>query len=306
MNTSSNAMSDTRTASHATFAAGPSFGQQLYWSIRRELWEFRSIYVVQLAVAGIFLFGFLVSLGRFRHKILGLSSLDPMQQHQLIEQPYSFAAGLIMAAGFIVGIFYSLEALQSERRDRSILFWKSLPVSDLTTVLAKASIPMVIIPAISFVLGVAVQIVMMLLHGIVLRANGVPEGVFFSHLPIFQIWAMLFYHLLVLHSLGFAPLYAWLLLVSGWARRLAFLWAALPLVVVAVIENFVFGTSTFIGFWFSPAPGGDGFSRGMSMEPMARIHPAEFFVSTSVWAGLAVAILLLAATVRLRRYREPN
>ena len=96
------------------------------------------------------------------------------------------------------------------------------------------------------------------------------------------------------------------MLVSGWARRLAFLWAALQLVVVAVIENFAFGTSTFLGFWFSDAPGGDGFSRGMAMQPLARIHPAEFFASSTVWAGLAVAILLLGATVRLRRYREPN
>src|SRR3954464_6865186 len=251
MNTSSNAMSDTRAASHAFSAAGPSMGQQLYWSVRRELWEFRSIYVVQLAVAGIFLFGFLISLMRFRYKMRNFLLLGPMQQHELIEQPYAFAAGLIMAAGFVVGIFYALEALQSERRDRSILFWKSLPVSDITTVLAKASIPMVIIPGISFVLAVAVQSIMMVLHSVVLRANGIPAGVFFSHLQIFQIWAMLGYHLLILHSLGFAPLYAWLLLVSGWARRLAFLWAALPLVVVAVIENLIFGSSAFLGFWFS-------------------------------------------------------
>ena len=306
MNTSSNAMSDTRAASDAISSAGPTMGQQLYWSIRRELWEFRSIYIVQLAVGGIFLFGFVISLMRFRYKMRDFLLLDPIQQHKLIEQPYTFAAGLIMAAGFVVGIFYALEALQSERRDRSILFWKSLPVSDITTVLAKASIPMVIIPAISFVLAVAVQSIMMVLHSIVLRANGIPVSIFFSHLAIFQIWAMLGYHLLVLHSLGFAPLYSWLLLVSGWARRLAFLWAALPLVVIAVIENLVFGSSAFLGFWFSDAPGGDGFSHGMAMQPLARIHPAEFFASSNVWAGLAVAILLLAATVRLRRYREPN
>ena len=306
MNISSDAIQESQAASHVITSPVVSLPRQVYWSVRRELWEFRSIYVVQLAVAGIFLFGFLISLMRFRYKMRNFLLLGPMQQHELIEQPYAFAAGLIMAAGFVVGIFYALEALQSERRDRSILFWKSLPVSDISAVLAKASIPIAIVPAISFVLAVAVHIVMMLLHSVVLRANGLSPDVFFSRLPIFQIWAMLFYHLLVLHSLGFAPLYSWLLLVSGWARRLAFLWAALPLVVIAVAENLLFGTSNFVGFWFSNAAGGDGFSRGMAMEPLARIHPMEFFVSPGLWAGLALATVLLAATVRLRRYREPN
>ncbi len=68
----------------------------------------------------------------------------------MIEQPYTFAAGCIMATAFIVGVFYCLDALHGERRDRSILFWKSLPVSDLTTVLSKASIPLVVLPLLSF------------------------------------------------------------------------------------------------------------------------------------------------------------
>jgi len=115
---------------------------------------------------------------------------------------------------------------------------------------------------------------------------------------------VLAYHLLVLHSLGFAPLYGWLLLVSGWARRLAFLWAVLPLVAVGIISNVVFDSPNFFGF-FGDAPGGDGFNRGMMMEPLARIHPSQFFGSPIMWIGLAIATLLLTCAVRLRRYREP-
>ena len=70
---------------------------------------------------------------------------------------------LIMATAFYRGIFYSLEALHGERRDRSILFWKSLPVSDLTTVLAKASIPLVVLPLLVFAITAALQFVMLLL-----------------------------------------------------------------------------------------------------------------------------------------------
>jgi len=285
-------------------AAGIPWTRGFYWSVRRELWEFRSIYLVQFAVAGIYLFGFLISLIHLPHKLRHLSSLDPMQQRELIEQPFEFAAGVIMAAGFFIGIFYALEALQSERRDRSILFWKSLPVSDTTTVLAEASIPMVVVPALSFAIALVVQLVMVLLSSLVLLANGISLETFFNSLPLLQMWSVLGYHLLVLHSLGFAPLYGWLLLVSGWARRLAFLWAALPLIAAGIIANVVFDSPNFFGF-FADTPGGDGFSHGMMMEPLARIHPGEFFGSPTLWIGVVVAAVLFAATIRLRRYRGP-
>lgn len=302
MSTQPNVMSEFARPADNAIAEIP-WVQRFYWSVRSELWEFRSIYLVQFAVAGIFLFGFLLSLLRLPHKMRHFSALDPMQQRELIEQPFEFAAGVIMAAGFLVGIFYALEALQSERRDRSILFWKSLPVSDVTTVLAKASIPMVIIPALSFAIAVVLQLVMVLLSSAVMPASGISLATFFSYLPLLQMWLVLAYHLLVLHSLGFAPLYSWLLLVSGWARRLAFLWAVLPLLAFGIIQKVVFDSKDF--FFFSESPGGDGFTHGMMMEPLSRIHPSEFFASPLWWIGLLVTTMLLGATIRLRRYRGP-
>jgi ABC-2 type transport system permease protein len=303
MSTQPNVMSEFAGSADAAIAEIP-WTRRLYWSVRRELWEFRSIYLVQFAVAGIFLFGFLVSLLRLPHKMRHFSALDPMQQRTMIEQPFEYAAGVIMASGFFVAIFYALEALQSERRDRSILFWKSLPVSDAITVLAKASIPMAVIPALSFVIAVVVQILMLLLSMAVMPASGIEIRTFLGYLPLFQMWLVLAYHLLVLHSLGFAPLYGWLLLVSGWARRLAFLWAVLPLIAAGIIANVVFDSPNFFGF-FGDAPGGDGFNHGMMMEPLARIHPGEFFASPILWVGLMIAAVLLAGAVRLRRYRGP-
>ena len=124
----------------------------MYWSVRRELWEHRSIYLAPLAAAAVSLLGFLTGL-----------TLSPAHRHEGLDTPYEFAAVLIMGTGFIVGIFYSLDALYGERRDRSILFWKSLPVSDLTTVLSKFAIPLVILPLLSFAITVVTQFVMMLL-----------------------------------------------------------------------------------------------------------------------------------------------
>ena len=104
----------------------------MYWSVRRELWENRSIYLAPLAVAAVALFGFsLSSIAGIWEKPLRLNPAQP-------QAPYDMAAGLMMLTGIVVSVFYCLDALHGERRDRSILFWKSLPVSDLTTVLAKA------------------------------------------------------------------------------------------------------------------------------------------------------------------------
>ncbi len=129
MNTQSNTLSgsfDARTAASA--ALSPT--RPIYWSIRRELWESRSIYIAPLCVAAVFLFGFLISTISLPGKMRSLSALDPAHQRQAIAMPYDMAAGLLMLTAMLVGAFYCLDALHGERRNRSILFWKSLPVSE--------------------------------------------------------------------------------------------------------------------------------------------------------------------------------
>src|SRR6266849_7065479 len=125
MNTQSDAVPEARLESQGIAPAVIPETRLLYWSVRRELWENRSIYVAPLAAAVVFLFGFLISTFLLRHRMHGTWALNPEQQHQLLAVPYEIAAALIMGTAFIVGIFYSLDALYGERRDRSILFWKS-------------------------------------------------------------------------------------------------------------------------------------------------------------------------------------
>jgi len=147
MSTPSNAMSESIQAQSVAPAAFPAT-RALYWSVRRELWENRSIYLAPLAVAAVALFAFSISaIAGIWEKAL---KLDPAQASKAVTQPYDIAAGLMMLTCIIVSVFYCLDALHSERRDRSILFWKSLPVSDLTTVLAKVSIPLVVLPLLTF------------------------------------------------------------------------------------------------------------------------------------------------------------
>src|ERR1700719_4587151 len=133
MNTHSNAVPEFPLESQVVAPSVLTATRPMYWSLRRELWENRSIYIAPLAVAGVALFGFsLSSIAGIWEKPLRLNPAQP-------QAPYDMAAGLMMLTGIVVSVFYCLDALHGERRDRRILFWKSLPVSDLTTVLAKAS-----------------------------------------------------------------------------------------------------------------------------------------------------------------------
>jgi len=284
----------------------------LYWSVRRELWENRSIYIAPLAVAGVYMLGFLISLFWLPRSLRGLEALhNATPQPIALAMPYSHAAMLIMVVGFLVGIFYSLDALHGERRERSILFWKSLPVSDLTTVLAKASVPLVILPVVVFAITVTLQLIMLLVSAAVLLLSGTSAATPW-HPPLFEMELVLLYSLIVL-ALWHAPLYMWLLLVSGWPRRATFLWAVLPPMALAALEFIAFHTS-YLGSLLQDRLYGfaaDAFDlkdkAGVSIDPhfipLAQLAPGRFFSSPSLWIGLVVAAIFFYAAVRLRRYQ---
>jgi ABC-2 type transport system permease protein len=285
--------------------------QTLYWSIRRELWENRSIYIAPLIAAGVMLFGFVLSTLGLPHRRRALLLLDPAQQRAHIERPYDMLAMALFVTAFIVAVFYCLDALHGERRDRSILFWKSLPVSDFTAVLSKASIPLVVLPLLVFAIVVIAQVDMMLLSSAILMANDVPPATP-DQLPLFENWVTLLYGLIAT-ALWHSPIYGWLLLVSAWARRATFLWAVFPLLAVSALERMALGTTRFMAMlqyrmvgamseaFVSPPQRG---SHGL-LTHLTQINPAKFLSRPGLWVGLAFGAAFLVAAVRLRRYREP-
>jgi len=281
----------------------------LYWSVRRELWENRSIYVAPLAAAAVFIFAFLIgTMTQPGHRMRAIFALGPAQQRAAIEQPYTIASILIMATAFIVGIFYCLDALHGERRDRSILFWKSLPVSDLTTVLSKACIPLVVLPLLTFAITIVTQGMVLLLTTAIVLGSGLSVATLWTQVPLFHMSLPLLYHLVTVHALWHAPIYAWLLLVSVWARRVAFLWAALPLVAIGVVEKMIFNTAHFAAMLGNRISGGmDAVPArgGVPMNPLGHVDLGHFLSMPGLWIGLAFAAAFLVVTVRLRRYREP-
>lgn len=300
MNTQSNALPEPF-ESQRIVPATTSATRPFYWSVRRELWENRSIYIAPLAVAAVALFGYLIATMGY-----AMSTTNMAQRHAALKEPYSLATALIMAAAFVVSIFYSLEALHSERRDRSILFWKSLPVSDLTTVLSKATIPLVVLPLLSFAIVVATVPIMLLLSSLVLVGSGVPVATPGTPMLV-QMGLMLLYHLITVHVLWYAPFYGWLLLVSAWARRAAFLWAFLPPVAIGGIEKIAFHTTHFFDMLHYRFAGGGPEAAGSDnfLDPMTHFTPGRFLASPGLWIGLLITAAFLATAVRLRRRQGP-
>jgi ABC-2 type transport system permease protein len=284
-----------------------------YWSVRRELWENRSLYIAPLIVAGVVVIGFVftaIGLPERRRALLLIN--DAAKQRAAIEAPYSMAAMMIMFTALIVGIFYCLDALHGERRDRSILFCKSLPVSDLTTVLSKVFVAFTVIPAISFVIIIATQLIIFLITSVALLVNGMSPLTTLTHTSLFHCALILLYGLVAL-SLWHLPTYGWMLLVSAWARRATFLWAVLPGIALGIFERVTFGTSYFANFmkyrFLKWADQAFAFRTGPNGHPvldsLSQLTPDRYLATPGLWLGLIFAAICLAAAVRLRRYRGP-
>jgi len=290
-------------------AAEIPLGRRIYWAVRREFWESRYIFLAPLGAAALFLIGFLVTAIHLPEKVRAAAALDAAKQHDALSIPYELAGDLMMGTFLLVAMFYCVEALQRERRDRSILFWKSLPVSDVITVGAKASIPLFFLPLIGIAVTVGSQFIMLLVSSAVLAASGLSVGNYWSQISLPQMSLLLFYHVFTAHVLWGAPVFGWLMLVSAWARRAALLWAFVPPLAIMAMEKLLFNTTRFASylewrFWggsmdAASAPG------MMPMNPLIHLTPLRFLSTPGLWVGFAVTALFLAAAVQLRRNQEP-
>ena len=282
-----------------------------YWSLRRELWENRSVYLAPLAVAGVVLFGFLLGALHLVNSVRAASAPNaPHRAIVVLALPYDIAAGAVLVTGLIVSIFYCLGALHGERRDRSILFWKSLPVSDLTTVLSKVAIPLAIVPLVVFPVVLTTHLAMLALSAVILLASGLDPAAPWNHVPLGMMWLSMPYGLVIL-ALWYAPICGWLLLVSAWARRVPILWALAPPLGLSLFEFLAFRTRYIWslldyrlqgGFAQAFTVGGQGKAE---VTQLSQLDPLRVLGLPGLWAGLVFAAACFAACVWLRRRRDP-
>jgi ABC-2 type transport system permease protein len=313
MNTESNHVPEESVASQPAAVPPLTATRPFVWSVRRELWENKSIYLAPLTAAGVVIFGFGITAFGLPQRRLNALALEPARQRAAIELPYDAAAMMIMFTVFIVGIFYCLDALYSERRDRSVLFWKSLPVSDRTSVLSKLIVPMAILPLLCVVIVLATQFIMLLISTVALLPSGL-AGTTWQLLPWPRLSLILIYGL-VTSTLWEAPVFAWLLLVSSWARRATFLWAVLPWLAISAIEKLAFDTTLFSHMLVRRLTGGfeEGFvvvhypkeTHVPVVDRLIHFDPLKFVSSPGLWIGLVIGVAFLIGAIRLRRSRGP-
>ncbi len=339
---------------HADFA--PAHRTHVFKQLlKREFWEHKGgFFWAPMVAGGIFLLLAVMGIGvgevaksriaehaeinadgdDFRISGLDLSAVtEKMSPQDMKELGQGVDIALAMATSWplivlaFVVFFYCLGALYDERKDRSVLFWKSLPVSDRDTVLSKVASAAIVAPLLAIAAGLITMFgflliasVVVMLHGgnpvTLLWGPGHPFKIalqMLANLPVYAIWAL--------------PTIGWLLLCSAWARSKPFLWAVMiPLFLSIFVSWFdlmsLFDMNT-AWFWkhvfarllFSTVPGSDLFFRDdvavMSndgLENFEQLLSPTFayaaFLRPEIWVGAIAGIAMIIAAIRLRRWRD--
>ena len=226
---------------------------------------------------------------------------------------------------FVV-FFYSLGALYDERKDRSVLFWKSLPLSDTETVLSKVASAVLVAPAIAVGAALVTMFAFLLLISVVaLLHNGSPMTLIWgpgsplsvalqlvASIPVYALWAL--------------PTVGWLLLCSAWARSKPFLWAIMiplfagifvtwfDLMQVFDLESSWFWKNVVARILFSVVPGtwvdvshleGSDFEGPGQLASLLGLKASWAAVLTpQLWIGVLAGAAMIFGAIRLRRWRD--
>ena len=314
--------------------------------VRRELWEHRSLYIAPLVWAGILivLSTWLLYVIIPQHAPQGLLDATSVEQIQGLSESdrreirealasgeaqevtkeaisFSFLGISQMISGFacLVVFFYLIDCLFTERRDRSILFWKSLPVSDTQVVLSKLIVALVIVPIGVVVLAALTQFVLLSLFWV--RFSGTVFTEILADWNFVSWMSAIGVELAILLCgvIWYVPIAAYFLLLSAWARKLVFLWAIVPLAALPLLEFVFFQTNhvlKFIGQRFA------GYVQLMQLDERAfnmgtrdssgprisdvlsRIDVSGVLLSPETWLGVAAGAAMVFVAIRLRRYRD--
>lgn len=292
-----------------------------YWLLKRESWEHRSFLIVPLAIGGAAVFFMLIGMLKMVGHLDGIEHLGEHFPLAGIAAENRYAAikvGIMSAAVpfnlvmLIVIAVYLLDGLYGDRRDRSILFWKSLPVSDVAVVLSKLATATLVAPLITLAVIAVTQLAVLMIASIFFLLLGVDGwGWMWNPLGWLWGWASLAYGYLLLSAV-LLPYLSWLLLASSWARRTPFLWAAVPPVVLMICERWFLGSSYLAQWIFGHIHDllPETFTPG-SLENIGSGHGdiviqpgLGFFVQPALWAGVFIAALFIAGAIGLRRYRD--
>jgi ABC-2 type transport system permease protein len=311
--------------------------------LRREFWEHKSLWIAPLVWIGLILifstWGVIQTHGDGVDAMIGTHGVDQMdlndrdreQLQNAIKLPddkkqsffaFSFLAffGLISVFMTIVVFFYLIDCLYTERKDRSILFWKSMPISDTSVVLSKLAVAMVVVPIGVILLAAITQfliyiVVWLRLHGTAM-SGVLPDWSFLAWMRA-QVVAL---GMMLGGVLWYVPIAGYLLLLSAWAKNKVFLWAVLPPIALPILERVFLNTdyvARFIGERFAgyihlmkvnpdAFEAGNGTHMPSVSDVYGAFHLSNVFTSAEMWLGVAAGAVMVFAAIRIRRYRDES
>ncbi len=308
----------------------------MLWLIRRELWENRSLWIAPLVIAGVILvvaaFGGIhvgdggINMGHSdsgidisesdREKIRSALATAPIDKKQIV---YAITLATFTAVQLfsmvIVIFFYLLDSLLAERKDRSILFWKSLPVSDSAVVLSKLLTAALVLPLFVLVVSSVLQVLFALVWSVRFSGSYLGDALMAWDGEVWLKLQASFILVIVTSILWYLPVLAYLMLVSVWARRNAFLWAMLPPVAILAIEGMILRSNHFGHFLghrfigvFELLEQSVGSVHGSGMVTVSEVARAVSGVLTSyeTWLGVLTAVAMILVVIRIRRYRDDS
>ena len=335
-----------------TNTTNPNPMQTFLWLLRREYWEHRGgFFWAPLIAGGVVVAITVLSLivaeaTAARHGVqLGGMNLDTIAHNMTADQIATFNAGLtmglmglsipIMVTLSFVVFFYLLGALYDDRRDRSVLFWKSLPISDLDTVLSKVATAMFVAPLFAIAATIALHLAFLIIVSVYAALHGVnPLPLLWNPAPLASMWIKLIL-LIPLNALWALPTIGWLLLCSAFARSKPFLWAVAVPVALGAIMGFTHLLQQFsipsAWYWrnivgrilFGVVPGGwfgagnigslGTLARGNGDTPLEKLdfvdsllswnHILGALASPELWIGAVAGVGLIVAAIHFRRQR---
>ncbi len=298
--------------------------------LRRELWEHRAIFVVPIVVAVLTTLTSLtssISINDIEHIDMGIIGAANMPENARAAALSAILIGL--SASFIFAmcvlmIVYTLDSLYAQRKDRSILFWRSIPVTDFETVLSKLLTAFLVIPLVTFLIIMATHLLVLLNITIWIDTRGASAwSLVWSAVPLVDNWSATLVLLLAL-PLWLSPFIGWFLFVSAFTKRSTLLVAAMPIVLLPMLEKMFFDSAVMAEAFFVRTVKMPLFTSLDNMELLfqegedfAKLADAElsllglmdlggFLADPQLWLGIVVCGLFTAAAIYVRRYRDDS
>ncbi len=320
------------------------------WLIKREFWEHRGLFLWFPVIAVGLLIGLVlvsktvetaiceppqctINIGPFMAGKDGPVATAPSSLQRLVrnfgrsdevaKNYLTYATPLILTL-YLTMVSYLASALYAERKDGSVLFWRSLPVGDSATVIAKTLTALVVAPLVTYTVAIVGGAILLVIHTALGLMAGLPLEssvlaypdtylsalALLASIPIFALWAL--------------PMAGVLLVAGAKARNYPLLWVFGGVLTTGGTLAYIntvrdiwtdtqwywndFAARLALGgfpyawfFSFQPLnPSGLELSNRSILEVLL-IDSCKYLASPSLWIGAVGGVCLIWIAIQFRR-----